>query len=74
MSMKLNQDLSILFFANRINNDQEIEGTISRNSPIARDLGRIGYILTDKTGTLTKNIMRLKYLVLPNKSFFSGDI
>ena len=30
-----------------------MEGTISRNSTIPEELGRIEFILTDKTGTLT---------------------
>lgn len=41
LSMKVNQDLSKIFFANRINKDKEIKGTISRNSFIAEDLGRV---------------------------------
>jgi magnesium-transporting ATPase (P-type) len=64
VSMKVNQDLSKLFFARRIAMDKEMLNVTPRNSMIAEDLGRIEYFLTDKTGTLTKNEMILKNLSL----------
>jgi phospholipid-translocating ATPase len=42
-----------MYFSIGINNDQDIDGTIARNSTIPEELGRVSYILTDKTGTLT---------------------
>lgn len=64
ISMKVNQDISKLFYAWRINSDKEMKNTTSRNSMIAEDLGRIEYFLTDKTGTLTKNEMIMKRISL----------
>ena len=57
ISMKVNHDISRLYYSSRINSDIEISGCQARNSNTCEDLGRIEYFLTDKTGTLTKNIM-----------------
>jgi phospholipid-translocating ATPase len=60
--LKLNVDLAKLFYAHEINNDPHIEGTIVRNRQIPEELGRIEYLLSDKTGTLTRNEMIFKHL------------
>ena len=49
--------------------DEEIAGTIPRNSTIPEELGRIQYLLTDKTGTLTKNDMIFKKLAMEYAQF-----
>jgi P-type E1-E2 ATPase len=36
------------------------EGAVVRNSDIVENLGQLAVLLTDKTGTLTENVMVLK--------------
>lgn len=42
-------------YAQQIMNDTEIPNTIVRTSTLPEELGRITYLLSDKTGTLTQN-------------------
>lgn len=49
-----------------IHKDKQIPGTIPRSTTIPEELGRISYLLTDKTGTLTKNVMTFKKLMAYN--------
>ena len=51
-----------VFYSYGISHDKQIEGTIARNSTIPEELGRIQFLLSDKTGTLTQNEMIFKRL------------
>ncbi len=64
LSLRTNLDVGKVFYSIQIKRDKEIEGTIPRNSTIPEELGRIQYLLSDKTGTLTKNEMTFKKLAM----------
>ena len=53
ISVRINLDLAKLWYAHGINTDESIKGTITRNSNIPEELGRIQFLISDKTGTLT---------------------
>lgn len=69
ISMRINLDFAKLFYAYTISNDDVIPGAVARNSTIPEELGRIQVLLSDKTGTLTKNDMIFKRLTLEYCSF-----
>lgn len=58
ISLRVNLDMGKSVYAWFIEKDQEIPGTVVRTSTIPEELGRIEYLLSDKTGTLTQNGMR----------------
>ena len=58
-----------IYYAYCIYRDEEMTGTIPRNSTIPEELGRIQYLLTDKTGTLTKNEMIFKKVAMKYAQF-----
>ena len=62
MSLRVNLDFAKIIFSASINNDKDIEGCKAINTDIPEELGRIEYLLSDKTGTLTQNDMKLRAL------------
>lgn len=73
ISLRVNLDLAKLYYSYRINTDDEIAGTVARNSNIPEDLGRLQYLITDKTGTLTQNEMILKKVCTEMAIFETDD-
>lgn len=64
ISLRVNLDMGKAFYSWQMQNDPEIAGTVVRSTTIPEELGRISYLLTDKTGTLTQNEMVFKKIHL----------
>ena len=69
ISLRVNLDVSKIYFSIIINREKEIPETIARNSTIPEELGRISYVFSDKTGTLTKNEMIFKIIAMETELF-----
>ena len=70
ISLRVNLDISKAINSSKISSDTtSIPETIVRNSQVPEDLGRIEYVFSDKTGTLTKNEMVFKKISLETDQF-----
>ncbi|OLL24936.1 putative phospholipid-transporting ATPase NEO1 [Neolecta irregularis DAH-3] len=67
--LRVNLDLGKTVYARQIELDQGIPGTLVRTSTIPEELGRVEYLLSDKTGTLTQNEMEMKKLHIGTVSY-----
>lgn len=72
ISLRVNLDMGKSVYAWFIHRDPGIPDTVVRTSTIPEDLGRIEYLLSDKTGTLTSNEMELKKVHVGTVSY-GGD-
>eukprot|EP01083_Nonionella_stella_P024971 68771_1 len=73
ISLRVHMDLAKLYFSWSIQRDDAIPDTIMRTTTIPEELGRIDYLFSDKTGTLTKNEMVFKKLQLQPPLLYEKD-
>ncbi|XP_053570821.1 probable phospholipid-transporting ATPase IIB isoform X2 [Bombina bombina] len=69
ISLRVNLDMGKAAYGWMIMRDENIPRTVVRTSTIPEELGRLVYLLTDKTGTLTQNEMIFKRLHLGTVSY-----
>lgn len=69
VSLRVNLDMAKIAYSSFIHRDRQIPETIVRSSTLPEELGRIHYLLSDKTGTLTQNVMVFKRLHLGTVCF-----
>lgn len=69
ISLRVNLDMGKSAFSRFIQRDKGIPGAVVRTSTIPEDLGRIEYLLSDKTGTLTQNDMEMKKIHIGTVSY-----
>lgn len=73
ISLRVNLDLARIYYSWLISTDRSLPGVTARNSNLPEELGRVQYLLCDKTGTLTKNEMILRKLALLSQTFSTSE-
>ncbi|CUV04596.1 unnamed protein product [Cryptosporidium hominis] len=68
ISLRVNLEMAKIVFSSQINSDKNMKSVTVRSS-IPEELGRIDYLLTDKTGTLTQNYMIVQTLHIGHAIF-----
>lgn len=69
ISLRVNLDMAKSVYSYFIERDSGIPDTLVRTSTIPEELGRIEYLLSDKTGTLTQNEMVMRKIHVGTVSY-----
>jgi magnesium-transporting ATPase (P-type) len=81
ISLKVSMDIIKSWYASLISQDTAMRGfngnshnnsSSATNSALCEDLGMVTHVLTDKTGTLTENVMVLRAISVPGCGNFGG--
>ena len=70
ISLKLYLIIARFGYSNMISTDKEIDGTVCKNETIVDELGKIEVILSDKTGTITQNIMYMDKISIGENVYY----
>ncbi|CAL1295014.1 unnamed protein product [Larinioides sclopetarius] len=73
ISLRVNLDMGKMVYSWMIQKDTDIPNTVVRSTTIPEELGRLTFLLSDKTGTLTKNEMVFKKLHLGTVAYGSDS-
>ncbi|XP_055940661.1 probable phospholipid-transporting ATPase IIB isoform X5 [Argiope bruennichi] len=71
ISLRVNLDMGKMVYSWMMQKDKDIPNTVVRSTTIPEELGRLTFLLSDKTGTLTKNEMVFKKLHLGTVAYGS---
>ncbi|UKK01787.2 cation transporting ATPase [Theileria orientalis] len=74
LSLRISLDIAKYVYNRAIVMDKKIPKAMPRTTMIPEELGRIQYLLSDKTGTLTQNVISLEKLYVSRGFYTNEDV